>query len=131
MRQTTEQWPPSHWTITEYLVIRLGYSDFRNPLKQFWWTSDYVKYPCFFLSNFHVFWIKVGVLEVKNSVATKLRRSSFFEDFWPKIHLRLRPISKSRRIFEASKILGWRFQRFFRKICFCWRNFGWEMEENR
>ena len=34
-----------------------------------------------------------------------------------KIHLRLclRPISKSRRIFEASKILGRRFRRFFQK----------------
>ena len=66
-----------------------------------------------------------------NSVATKLRRSSFFKDFWPKTHLRLRPISKSRRIFEASKILGRRFRRYFRKNHLLLKKFWGKMEENR
>ena len=41
-----------------------------------------------------------------------------FKDFCPKIHLRfyLQFIFRSQRIFEASKILGWRLWRFFRKI---------------
>ena len=41
-----------------------------------------------------------------------------FEDFCPKIHLRLhlRFIFRCRRIFEASKILGRRLRRFFGKI---------------
>ena len=39
------------------------------------------------------------------SVATKLRRSSFFEDFWSKIHLRLRiwSISNCQRIFKLTR----------------------------
>ena len=51
-------------------------------------------------------------------VATKLRRSSIFEDFCPKIHLRLRlrSISRCWRIFEASKIWSRRFRRFLGKI---------------
>ena len=39
-----------------------------------------------------------------NSVATKLRRSSFFEDFWPKIHLLLK-IFDSLNILEEIPIL--------------------------
>ena len=66
----------------------------------------------------HQYLLGLTSIHQSNSVATKLRRSSFFEDFWPKIHLRLRlrPISKSWRIFKASKILGQRLQRFFGKI---------------
>ena len=75
------------------------------------------------------------------SIATKLRRSSFFEDFLPKIHLRLRlrPTSKSRRIFEASKILCRRFRRFYaedskdfwEKNHLLLKKFWGKMEENR
>ena len=48
------------------------------------------------------------------SVATKLQRPSFFEDFWAKIHLHLClwSISNFWRIFKASKVLGQRSQRF-------------------
>ena len=51
-----------------------------------------------------------------------------FEDFCPKIHLRLhlRFIFRCRRIFEASKILGRRLRRFFGKI---YQYFGQKLSE--
>ena len=57
------------------------------------------------------------------SITTPVLQRSFedlrsFEDFCPKIHLRLRLrfIFRCRRIFEASKILSRRLRRFFGKI---------------
>ena len=60
--------------------------------------------------------------KLKQTPVSVLQRSfenlRSFEDFCPKIHLRLhlRFIFRCRRIFEASKILGRRLRRFFGKI---------------
>ena len=68
---------------------------------------------------------------IKNCVgirkATKLRRSLFFKDFWPKIHLCL---CLCQRNFKASKILGQRFQRSLGKIPFCGRYFEEKLTKN-